>query len=240
MRWFRQQGKVHDLETELRASRPEARDEFVRSLSQRMWPARSAMPRRLTIAIAVGVTGMLLAALASAGVLQFASKSVTAAATGIVKKSKKKSKPKVLYTTASLDQYEGTCGKGKKKEELCRIRISDEAKNEGNPGPGGPTTPFDFKISIHKKSSEDVTVRYQTKDGSATEPSDYGAVGPALATIAKGKKDVKVTVPVVRDTDVEDDEEFFVILDMPSDNAIIEDDEGSGVIKNDDGKKKKG
>src|SRR3990172_8839731 len=64
--WSRRR-KPLDLERELRESRPEPRDDFVRSLAERVRPDRRVPLAPLRIGLAAALTAALLVALAAFG-----------------------------------------------------------------------------------------------------------------------------------------------------------------------------
>jgi hypothetical protein len=113
------------------------------------------------------------------------------------------------------------------------ISIDDVSHEEGNSG----TTPFTFTVSLsHPAQAGTVSVRYQTVDGSAREPSDYTGSGPvALAlTFAAGETEKQVTIDVNGDVQEEPNETFSVQLSSPN-GGTIADGQGTGRILNDDG-----
>ena len=57
-----------------------------------------------------------------------------------------------------------------------------------------------------------VDVDYYTTDGTAVAPGDYTAVPATTATILAGTTSIPVTITIINDTDVEDDESFTVTL----------------------------
>lgn len=112
--------------------------------------------------------------------------------------------------------------------DLPMLRIADVAIEEGDSGARNAT----FAVSLEPVSEVDVRVQARTRAGTATEGTDFTAVDTAL-TIAAGESSTTVSVPVLGDTAVEDDETFFVILLQPV-AAAIADAEGRGLIVDDD------
>jgi len=108
------------------------------------------------------------------------------------------------------------------------LSINDVVVTEGNSG----TKNAVFTVSLSAASSETVTVRYATANGSATAPSDYVATSGTLS-FAPGIISRTVTVAVKGDTLVEPNETFFVNLTGAS-GATIADGQGKGTILNDD------
>ncbi len=88
-------------------------------------------------------------------------------------------------------------------------------------------------VTLDRASASDITVQYQTMDGSAVSGEDYVAVPPRQLTIPAGMLQASITVAVVGDTNVEPDETFIVKLSNPV-NATLCRDEATGMIHNDD------
>lgn len=108
------------------------------------------------------------------------------------------------------------------------IRINDVTLAETNSG----TLSFNFLVSLTNASSKQITVQFETVDGSAKSTSDYGA-GQGTLLWAPGIINRVVSVPVAGDVLVEPDENFFVNLTNPT-GATIADSQGVGTIQNDD------
>ncbi|MEH2220223.1 MAG: Calx-beta domain-containing protein [Nostoc sp.] len=110
------------------------------------------------------------------------------------------------------------------------ISISDVSVTEGNTG---ATTNANFTISLSNPSYQQVTVNYNTSDGSAQiADSDYNS---ALGTItfAPGETSKTLSIGVIGDNQTETDETFAVNL-LGATNAAIADNLGVGTIINDD------
>jgi hypothetical protein len=105
-----------------------------------------------------------------------------------------------------------------------RISISNTSVTEGNSGTVNAT----FTVSLSKASTEDVTVHYQTADGTAAAGSDYVATS-GEAIIPAGGLSATITVPVIGDRALEAAEVFQVYLSSPT-NASIADGHGIGTI----------
>ena len=114
-------------------------------------------------------------------------------------------------------------------DDAASISIGDVSQVEGN----SLTTTFSFLVTLTNPSDTDVTVSYQTADGTATEPGDYAAAS-GVATITAGNLTTMIPVSVNGDTTTEPDETFFVDLSLAS-GATIADAQGQGTIQNDDG-----
>jgi Tol biopolymer transport system component len=83
---------------------------------------------------------------------------------------------------------------------------------------GGTTTDFNFVVSLDQPSSQTVTVRVKTTNGTATSGSDYTAIDE-LITFSPQETQKPITVRVTGDQIVEPDETFTVTV-TPETNAI--------------------
>jgi hypothetical protein len=108
------------------------------------------------------------------------------------------------------------------------LAVNDAAVAEG--GTGARSTVF--TVTLSAASSQTVTVDYQTSDGTATEGIDYL---PGLGTIAfpPGTISKTLIVTIIGDRIFEPDETFFVNLSNPVNGTLV-DDQGLGIITNDD------
>jgi hypothetical protein len=110
------------------------------------------------------------------------------------------------------------------------ITINNVSLDEGNSG----TTAFVFSVSLSNPSYQDITVEFETADGTATLlDGDYQAATGVVAFPAGSTATQPITVNVNGDNKFELDETFRVVIDSPT-NATIVDDEGLGTIVNDD------
>ncbi|AVH64785.1 Calx-beta domain-containing protein [Nostoc sp. 'Peltigera membranacea cyanobiont' N6] len=110
------------------------------------------------------------------------------------------------------------------------ISISDVSVTEGNTG---TTTNANFTISLSNPSYQQITVNYNTSDGTAeATDSDYNS---ALGTITfnPGETSKTLSIGVIGDNKFETDETFAVNL-LGATNATITDNLGVGTIINDD------
>ncbi|NNC96850.1 MAG: tandem-95 repeat protein, partial [Gammaproteobacteria bacterium] len=89
-----------------------------------------------------------------------------------------------------------------------------------------------FTVSLDQTSPINISVDFVTTDITATAGSDYTAVSGTL-TFAPGITTQTITVPVIADTLVEDDETFTIDLSNPSNGNII-DSQGLATITDDD------
>jgi negative regulator of genetic competence, sporulation and motility len=105
------------------------------------------------------------------------------------------------------------------------LSINDVTVNEDD----GAAT---FTVMLSNPSSFPVTVDYSTADGTATGGSDYTAISGTL-TFNPGEIAQIISVPINDDHIYEGDETFYLNLSNPI-NATIIDDQGIGIILNDD------
>ncbi len=92
--------------------------------------------------------------------------------------------------------------------------------------------PIEFTVSLERSSSDEVTVKYRTTDGSAIAPGDYTAYteqGGHTLTFGPTETSMTVRVPIVADSLDEEQEQFNLILYAPS-NAALRDDTAIGYI----------
>ena len=109
------------------------------------------------------------------------------------------------------------------------ISVDNVTLTEGDAG----SAPLTFTITLNKAWSQEVTVAYATRDGSATvADSDYVATSGTL-TFAAGETSKTVSVTVNGDTKGESNETFSLVMSSPT-NATLGKVEGVGQIRNDD------
>ncbi len=109
-----------------------------------------------------------------------------------------------------------------------KVSIQGISLEEGNQG----NTDFTFNVSLSEVSSETITVDYATANGSAIADRDYIATNGTLE-FAPGETKKIITVEVVGDSEVENNEIFLVNLSNVSGGAL-EDSQGIGTVTNDD------
>ncbi|MDA8018318.1 MAG: hypothetical protein MPN21_12800 [Thermoanaerobaculia bacterium] len=114
-------------------------------------------------------------------------------------------------------------------DTVPQILIDDVTVTETDAG----TVSATFTLTLTQSDPADVTVDYQTSDGTATAGSDYQADTGTL-TFTSPSTSETLTVEVVGDVLDEIDETFFVDLSNPSANAAIADPQGQGTITDDD------
>ena len=90
-----------------------------------------------------------------------------------------------------------------------------------------------FSVTRMGQSTETVTVRYATSDGTAEAGPDYTAANGTL-TFGVGETAKAISVEVVDDGSAEGDETFTVSLSMPQ-HATLQDDVGIATITANDG-----
>ena len=90
-----------------------------------------------------------------------------------------------------------------------------------------------FRVRLSAASEKEVSVRYETVDGSATASEDYVAIPPSTLTFAPGASESAIEVSILGDTVREGDEVFTIQL---SDivGAQLSSSEAIGTIRNDD------
>lgn len=108
--------------------------------------------------------------------------------------------------------------------------IADQAINEANAG----TTNMIFTVSVTNMKTYDVNVSYATANGTAVAGSDYVATSGTLTFTPGGSTTQTITVPIVGDTTVELMEQFYVLLSNPTGGAVIDDDNATGTINDND------
>lgn len=107
------------------------------------------------------------------------------------------------------------------------MRISDASIVEGNQG----TRVLSFTVKL-AATTDTVTVRYATRNGTAAAPGDFAAASGTV-TIGSGLTSATVSVTIKGDKKVEPTERFTVQLTKPK-NARIVDATATGTIRNDD------
>ncbi len=112
-------------------------------------------------------------------------------------------------------------------DDVPRISIDDVTVVEGN-----TTKVATFTVSLLKPSNVDVNVDYETFDGTATAGEDYVPTA-GLLTIPANTLTGTIDVTIIGDTVDEDSETFFVNLSNAP-GATIVDNQGIGLIGNDD------
>ncbi|MGD2179618.1 DUF4347 domain-containing protein [Lusitaniella coriacea] len=110
------------------------------------------------------------------------------------------------------------------------ISISDVTVTEGD----GGTLNAELTVSLSQNPTNDITVDFVTESGTATPGSDYEHQGGTLTFVPGGNLTQTIRIAITGDTDVEENETFFVNLSNESSNATIADTQGVGTILNND------
>jgi large repetitive protein len=108
--------------------------------------------------------------------------------------------------------------------------ITDPTVTEGNTG----TVAANFVVSLSSASSQPVTIRYSTVDGSAKAPDDYVPASNQAITIPPGQTSGTISVEVKGDTIYEGTENFFVNLLSAVNATLGPDTQGQATITDDD------
>jgi Calx-beta domain-containing protein len=109
------------------------------------------------------------------------------------------------------------------------LSIGNRDVTEGNPG---STASCRINVTIAPTSTTQVTVHYETADGTATAPADYTARS-GTASIRPGKSKRVIKIPITGDALAEPSETFYVDLSNPR-NAQLGNSRGTCTIANDD------
>ena len=91
----------------------------------------------------------------------------------------------------------------------------------------------DFLLTLSAPPIKPVMVNYRTQNVTAIPNSDYVHVANGSISFAIGETSKTVSIEVIEDLIVEDDETFFLKLSSPQ-NTLIGDDTALGTILNDD------
>jgi hypothetical protein len=119
---------------------------------------------------------------------------------------------------------------GNGEAPLPGLSVATASVTEGNAG----ETEMFFTVSLSAPSSDEVTVRYDTLDGTATTADeDYESITDGLITFAPGETLKSVAVTVRGDTKAEPDETISLRLSNPV-NATLGTATALGTIRDDD------
>lgn len=108
------------------------------------------------------------------------------------------------------------------------LSIANASLVEGNT----TTSNMNFTVTLSRSMNVPVTVNYATANGTATAGEDYTNTSGTL-TFAAGTTSKTISVPIIGDTNVENNETFTVTLSNPS-YATITTATATGTIINDD------
>ena len=119
------------------------------------------------------------------------------------------------------------------------LEVNNVTVSEGNPGPGAlPQAALSVTLSKQQPNEENVQVSYVARNATATGGQDF-AFTRDTATFAyaggSGETARTIVIPLLPDTQYEDDEHFTVELELPQ-NALIRrgEERATVVIKDDD------
>jgi len=107
-----------------------------------------------------------------------------------------------------------------------KVYISDEIEIES-------ATIISFTVSLSNAGNSTISISYQTIDGTAVAQEDYVATHGTM-TIPAGQTTGALSVPIINDSILEADENFYVVL-TNSINATILDNLGAATIIDNDG-----
>jgi hypothetical protein len=234
VRPFWKQRREIELETQLRANRPQPRADFVQTLAGRIHE-RARRPRpALRPAFAGGITALMLVALVAAGGLHQAGSAVHSVAVTFNNATSGAKGPGTVQSSPAQEQYKPGKGCGDQnhlhdRKYQCKASVGDASIKEGNSG----TTNMPFTVSLDGSPLSAVSVGYTTANGTATAGSDYLPTAGTLV-FGIGQSTQTVSVKVLGDTVVEGNETMVLNLTSVSANGLIADGQGVGTIVNDD------
>jgi subtilisin family serine protease len=133
----------------------------------------------------------------------------------------------VELTAAEGAEIEEGTGRGTILNDDAAIVIDDASVVEGDSG-----TFADFSVRLAVPAAETFTVDYATEDGTANAGIDYSATSGRL-TFPANQTQQTIRIPVIGDTELEDDESFFVQLSRSSGPELLID-RAVGTILDDD------
>jgi hypothetical protein len=117
-------------------------------------------------------------------------------------------------------------------DDLLGLSISDAAIAEGT----GANTLMNFTVALAGASSLPVSVNYASSNGTAMAPGDYTPASGTL-TFAPGENSKTVSVTIISEREVENDETFIIALSNPSPvspRVTLTRGTATGTITNDD------
>jgi len=118
-------------------------------------------------------------------------------------------------------------------DEVLGLSVADATIAEGG---NGSTVLMNFTVALAGVSSLPVTVDYATSNGTASAPNDFTAVSGTL-TFAPGESSKTVSVAILGDNIVENNETFAITLSNPNPappRLLLTRAVGTGTIGNDD------
>jgi subtilisin family serine protease len=112
------------------------------------------------------------------------------------------------------------------------ISISSASGSESVNGANGV---IDFRVTLSEPLGQDISVSYNTSNGTATSGLDYTSVSNGILTIPAGSTQATLRVNLINDTLVEPNETFFVTLSGVSSSAVVlGSSQATGTILNED------
>ncbi|MCC0175687.1 hypothetical protein I4641_01675 [Waterburya agarophytonicola K14] len=111
--------------------------------------------------------------------------------------------------------------------------IDDVRVEEGNEGNINAEFTVTLLDTNDQPTANEITINYATANSTARNDSDYTNTSGTLV-FAPGESTQTITVPVNGDNNPETNETFFVNLNEASGAAVITDNQGVGIIQNDD------
>lgn len=163
----------------------------------------------------------------------------TTAALAIAVYGDRIAEPSESFFVRLTDPTNATIASGQGRATIAdnepRIDVGDTSLTEGNSGTKYAT----FTVTLSAAYDQSVTAYFATQNGSATAGIDYQAASGTL-TFAPGQTSRSVAVTVYGDTQIENNEDVWLVLSNPSGNALIGDGSGYGLILNDDTRPPKG
>jgi hypothetical protein len=93
---------------------------------------------------------------------------------------------------------------------------------------------MEFAVTLSAASSQDLTFRVDTVNGTAAAGSDFAGITNGILSFKAGETQKKVAVQVNGDTLVESDETFSLALSNLPSNVSLQSGGGIGTIQNDD------
>ena len=109
-----------------------------------------------------------------------------------------------------------------------RVTIADAEAEEGEP--------ITFTVSVSPAHNSDITLNYETVNGSAIAHSDVDDYTAASGTVTISAESTSgtITISTTEDSDIELDDQFTVVLTGDPNNVTLDDDTATGTIVNDD------
>ncbi|NUQ34846.1 MAG: hypothetical protein HUU29_07895 [Planctomycetaceae bacterium] len=139
-------------------------------------------------------------------------------------------------TVAIIDDDDGTAP-AVTDDTMPLVSVSDAAPIPYEGGIDGAATPdyaLEFEVSFDRPSLWPTWVRVSTVDGTATGGADYKPLSSYILLYAAGEMSKTVSVPVIADTEAEDDETLMLAIADASGMLIVAKESGAGAIPDDD------